>query len=287
MAIFQNQATITFGGVTRASNITTGEIVDAVSMEKTALLPTYAQGGVVTYVIGIRNAGENPLTGVTVTDNLGAYGDETVEKAAVIPLTYVEGSAKAFVGGEEQTAPAAQVDENGVLTFTGLEVPAEGGLTLVYQTAVNEFAPLGEGAEITNTASVTGQGIAEEVTAEATVTAESGPDLSIAKSVNPAVVTGNSRVTYTFEVQNTGSATEETDAVVIRDTFSPILTDLAVTLNGETLTEDQYSYDETTGEFATGEGVLAVPGASYAQDPATGAWTVDPGTLVLTVSGVI
>ena len=287
MALFQNQATITYGGVTRASNITTGEIVDTVSMEKTALLPTYTPGGVVTYVIGIRNAGENPLTGVTVTDNLGAYGDETAEKADVIPLTYAEGSAKAFAGGVEQTAPTAQVDENGVLTFTGIEVPANGALTLVYQTTANEFAPLGEGAEITNTAAVTGPSIAEEVTAEATVTAETGPDLSITKSVDPAVVTGNTKDTYTFEVQNTGSATEETDAVVIRDTFSPVLTDLVVTLNGETLTENQYSYDGTTGEFATAEGVLAIPGASYAQDPATGAWTVDPGTIVLTVSGVI
>ncbi|MBQ3706449.1 MAG: DUF11 domain-containing protein [Clostridia bacterium] len=287
MAIFQNQATITFGGVTRASNITVGEIVDAVGIVKTATPDTYAQGGRITYVVNIQNTGGTPLTGLTVTDDLGSYetDGDTTEKITAIPLTYVDGSARLFTDGVE--GPAPQVTAGTALTFEGIDVPANGVTTLVYLADVNEYAPLGEGGQIENTAAVTGTGVTGEVSDTAVVTAEQAADLSIVKSVNPTVVTENSLVTYTFEVQNTGAATTEEDGVVIHDTFSPVLTDLTVTLNGVTLTPDQYVYDETTGEFATADGVLSIPGASYTQDPATGVWTVDPGTATLTVSGII
>ena len=287
MATFQNQATITFGGVTRASNITVGEIVDAVSIVKTATPGTYAQGSRITYVVNIQNTGDTPLTGLTVTDDLGAYeaDGDTTEKVTVLPLTYVDGSALLFTDGVE--GPAPEVTAGGTLTFEGIDVPANGVTTLVYLADANEYAPLGEGGQIENTATVTGAGVTGEVSDSAVVTAETAADLSIVKSVSPTVVTENSRVTYTFEVENTGAATTEEDGVVIRDTFSPILTDLVVTLDGVTLTPDQYTYDETTGEFATGDGVLSIPGATYAQDPATGVWTADPGTATLTVSGII
>ncbi|MCR4906602.1 MAG: hypothetical protein K6A33_11035 [Clostridiales bacterium] len=287
MAIFQNQATITFGGVTRASNITVGEIVDAVGIVKTATPDTYAQGGRITYVVNIQNTGGTPLTGLTVTDDLGSYetDGDTTEKITAIPLTYVDGSARLFTDGVE--GPAPQVTAGTALTFEGIDVPANGVTTLVYLADVNEYAPLGEGGQIENTAAVTGTGVTGEVSDTAVVTAEQAADLSIVKSVSPTVVTENSLVTYTFEVQNTGAATTEEDGVVIHDTFSPVLTDLTVTLNGVTLTPDQYVYDETTGEFATADGVLSIPGASYTQDPATGVWTVDPGTATLTVSGII
>ena len=60
-----------------------------------------------------------------------------------------------------------------------------------------------------------------------------------------------------------------------------------VTLNGATLPATSYTYDETTGEFATLPGVVTVPAATYTQDPVTGAWTVTPGVTVLTVTGTV
>ena len=287
MAIFQNQATITFGGVTRASNITTGEIVEAVGIVKTATPASYTPGSRITYVVNIRNTGDTPLTGLTVTDDLGAYetDGEIIERITVVPLTYVDGSARVFTDGAEGPAPTVTARQS--LTVTGIDVPANGVTTLVYLANANEYAPLGEGGQIENTAAVTGPGVTGEVSDTAVVTAGTAADLSIVKSVNPAVVTENSRVTYTFEVQNTGAETTAEDNVVIRDTFSPILTDLAVMLNGTPLTPAQYTYDEGTGEFATAAGTLTIPGASYAQDSTTGVWTVDPGTATLTVSGVI
>ena len=122
-----------------------------------------------------------------------------------------------------------------------------------------------------------------------TVPAGAGANLAITKSISPAQVVDNDRVTYTFLIQNTGNqAVIATDDAAIADTFDPILTDLAVSFNGTALTEGtDYTYDETTGAFATLPGVIAVPAATYVQDSVTGEWTVTPGNAYLTIVGTI
>ena len=107
--------------------------------------------------------------------------------------------------------------------------------------------------------------------------------------MSPTTVAENGRLTYTFTIQNSGSAeAEATDDVVLTDTFNPILEDLSVTLNGALLAEGtDYTYDETTGAFATLPGVITVPAATFAQDPQTGAWAVSPGVATLVVSGTV
>ena len=96
-------------------------------------------------------------------------------------------------------------------------------------------------------------------------------------------------MTYTFLIQNAGNeALVATDDAVITDTFDPILTDLTVTLNGAPLTEGTgYTYDQTTGRFATVPGVITVPAATFTQDPTTGEYTSTPGLATLTVTGTI
>ena len=104
MATFYNQATLSYNGNVTVSNITAGEILDTVSAEKTAVTETYAQGSDTAYAISILNTGTADLTGLTVTDDLGAYsfGDPAQE---LVPLTYNEGSAKLFVNGVLQAEP--------------------------------------------------------------------------------------------------------------------------------------------------------------------------------------
>ena len=48
-----------------------------------------------------------------------------------------------------------------------------------------------------------------------------------------------------------------------------------------------YTYDETTGAFATTVGTVTVPAATYTQDPVTGAYSVTPGIATLSVTGTI
>ena len=159
-------------------------------------------------------------------------------------------------------------------------------MTVVYETAVNQFAPLGTGAAIENTATVDGTGFSP-VTATETVTHSEGPDLRISKSIAPQTVRAGGQITYTFAVSNYGEAATVTDGVVIADEFDPILASLTATLDGAPLTETtDYSYDGATGLFETTEGVVTVPAATYTQNE-DGSWTIVPGETVLTVSGNI
>ena len=284
MAIFSNQATLTYNGNTTNSNIAYGEILDVLAATKTAVEDNYTPGEVVNYVVTLRNTGSTALTGVTITDDLGGYA---FEDATVYPLTYEAGSATLFVNGVPQSDPA--VTAGPPLVVSGLTIPAGGNLVLVYQARANAFADPAAGGTIVNTVTVTGDGISTPITATETVTVAAAPNLTISKSISPAQVVDNDRVTYTFVIQNTGNeAVVATDNAAITDVFDPILTDLTVTFEGSTWSEGvQYTYDETTGLFTTLPGAITVPAATYTRDPNTGAYVLTPGTVTLTVTGTI
>ncbi len=282
MAVFYNQATLSYNDSITNSNIVTGNITDVLSATKTALSPVYSAGDNATYIVSILNTGSVLYSGLTVTDNLGAY---TAEGETYTPLTYREGSVKYYINGVLQPAPAAST--GAPLTFSGISVPPGGNAILVYEATVNSFAPLAAGSQITNTVTVSGDSISD-ITATETISVEEEPVLTITKSLNPDVVTENSRITYTFVIQNVGNTPAVvTDNAVVTDTFDPVLSDISVTFNDEVWTEPvNYTYDETTGRFATVAGQITVPAATYAQDE-TGAWVVTPGVGVLRVTGTI
>ena len=284
MAIFSNQATLTYNGSSTNSNIAYGEILDVLAATKTAVEGTYTPGDLVTYVVTLRNTGTAALAGLTVQDNLGGYpfGGTTI-----YPLTYEAGSLAMFVNGAPQAAPA--VTAGPPLEITGITVPAGGDVVLVYQARANAYANPAVGGVIENTVTITGDGLSAPVTATETVNAQAGPDLTISKSITPAQVVDNDRVTYTFVIQNSGNqAVVATDNAAITDTFDPILTALAVTFDGAAWTQGvQYNYNETTGVFSTVPGQILVPAATYTQDPVTGAYSVSPGIATLVVTGTI
>ena len=284
MAIFSNQATLTYNGSSTNSNIAYGEILDVLVATKTAVEGSYAPGQIVTYVVTLRNTGNGALTGLTVTDDLGGYD---FNGTTVYPLTYETGSAALFTNGVPQAAPA--VTAGPPLVFSGISVPAGGDTVLVYQAQANAYADPAAGGTIVNTVTVTGDGLSAPITAQETVAVGTQPILTISKSITPAQVVDNDRVTYTFVIQNSGNqAVVATDNASITDTFDPILTALAVTFDGATWTEGvQYNYDEATGLFTTVAGQILVPAATYVQDPVTGAYTATPGIATLVVTGTI
>ena len=267
MATFTNQATLTYNGQTTTSNVTVGELTETLTAAKTAVVPTYGTDGRVTYILSLVNSGTAPLTGLTITDDLGGYA---FNAGTVYPLSYTAGSVRYYQNGVLQAAPA--VTAGPPLTFTGITVPAGGNAVIAYEAVPTAFAPPTAEGTVTNSASVTG-----------------AARLSISKSLSPTTVTENSRLTYTFTIQNTGNtAADAAAAIVITDTFDPRLTDLTVTLNGTALTAPtQYTYDAATGVFATAAGVVTVPAATFTQDAATGAYSTTPGTAVLTVTGTV
>ena len=284
MAIFSNQATLTYNGSSTNSNIAYGEILDVLSVTKTAVEGSYTPGQIVTYVVTLRNTGNAALTGLTVTDDLGGYD---FNGTTVYPLTYEDGSVALFANGVPQIAPA--VTAGPPLVFNGITVPAGGDVVLVYQARANAYADPAVGGTVDNTVTVTGDGLSAPITATETVTVNAEALLTISKSITPAQVVDNDRVTYTFVIQNSGNqAVVATDNAAITDVFDPILTALTVTFEGTPWTQGvQYNYDETTGLFTTVPGQILVPAATYTQDPVTGAYTVTPGTVTLTVTGTI
>ena len=284
MAIFSNQATLTYNGSSTNSNIAYGEILDVLVATKTAVEGSYTPGQTVTYVVTLRNTGTAALTGLTVTDDLGGYD---FNGTTVYPLTYESNSVTMFTNGVPQIAPAVTVGPP--LVFSGITVPAGGDVVLVYQARANAYADPVAGGTIDNTVTVSGDGLNAPITATETVTVDTEPVLTISKSITPAQVVDNDRVTYTFVIQNSGNqAVVATDNAAITDTFDPILAALAVTFEGAAWTEGvQYNYNETTGLFTTVPGQILVPAATYTQDPVTGMFSVIPGIATLIVTGTI
>ncbi len=284
MALFTNQATLTYNDNVINSNIVTGEIVQVLSVTKNALSDTYERDKTITYIINIVNSSDSDFTNLTVTDNLGSY---TFNTASLVPLTYVDGSVRYFIKGDLQAQPT--VAAVSPLTITGITVPANGNATVVYSATVNEFAPLANESQITNTVTVNGNGLSAAITAEETVSLEAGPILSITKAVCPLSVPENGTLTYTFVIRNNGfTEASATDNLVISDAFDPILNITGVSLDGASLTPTtDYTYDAATGNFASVAGVVTVPAATYVQDATTGAYSVTPGATVLTVTGTI
>lgn len=284
MATFTNQARLTYTGGSAASNITVGELVEVLTATKTAVVPNYQRGGTVTYLITLTNTGTTALTNLTVTDDLGGY---TFGANTVYPLAYTAGSVRYYQNGALQAAPA--VTAGPPLTISGITVPAGGNVTLAYEAAATEFAPLAAESTVVNTATAAGAGLANPVTATETVSPLSAAQLAINKALSPTTVTENGQLTYTFTVQNSGNTAADAAAnVVITDTFDPRLSNLTVTLNGTALTTPaQYTYDAATGLFSTVAGVVTVPAATVTQDTATGAYSIVPGTATITVTGTV
>lgn len=283
MAIFTNQATLSYNGNTVNSNTVTGNILAVLAVTKTAVRREYQQGETITYIVSITNTGSTPITGITLTDNLGEYEFGSL---TLTPLDYVQGTVVYYQNGVLQPAPL--ISQTNPLTITNITVPAGGNAMVIYEAEANNFAPLEAESTITNEVILTSQNITTPLTAEETISVSDEPELTITKALSPETVAENSEITYTLTIQNTGNtAADATDNIVITDTFDPVLSNIIVTVNGAVLPATSYTYNETTGEFAIDPGVVTVPAATFVQDETTGSFVVTPGVTVVTITGTI
>ena len=282
MATFTNRATLSYNGIITESNTVTGTFAETLAITKTSLTDTYGDGTRLTYVISLVNSGITAFTGLTLTDDLGAY---QFNGNTLYPLSYVDGSLLYYINGALQPAPTVATTQP--LSITGISVPAGSNTILVYSVDVSNTAPLSVGGEIINTASITA-GLQEPISATETVTAEEGAMLNITKALSPTSVPENGTITYTLTVINTGNtAAIATDNVIVSDTFDPVLNLTSVTLDGVALPETTgYTYNAVTGQFDTVPGVITVPAATYTQNP-DGTYTITPGIATLVITGTI
>jgi len=280
MAALVNQARLIYNNNRIAlSNIATGDIVAPIVMTKTAMNNDYVRDDDVTYVVTIINLSSSALTNVTFNDNLGAYqyGDPPT---TLYPLTFV-GPVLYYINGIPQTN-ILPTETTPTLMLTIPNIPANANVTLVYEVNVNEYAPLDVDSTIIDQASITE---IAGITATSTISVENIPQLAITKSISPIPVIDNQTAMFTFIIDNYGN-TASTDAI-LTDTLSPILNNVAVTLNGSLLEEDaDYTYEPTTGELATIAGRLTIPAATFSQDE-SGIVTTTPGSAILIVTGIV
>ncbi|MBQ7698922.1 MAG: hypothetical protein IJT49_01100 [Clostridia bacterium] len=285
MATFTNQATLTYNNTQTLSNVTTGQILQQLTVEKTSLQQSYAAGERLTYAVSFVNSGTTDDQNLTLTDDLGAFVPTGLTEE-VYPLTYDTGSVFATVNGAVQTA--VQVTSEQPLTLTGINVPAGGSAVIIYTAQVNGSAPLASGSTIENTVTVTGGGLAEPVTATESVSVSEAPYLTVEKTLSPLTVTSSQRITYTFLISNYGNAPAEADAnASITDVLSPVLTGLTATYNGVLWTQGtEYTYSETSGIFTSDPGAITVPAATYTTLP-DGTVSTTPGTATLLLEGTV
>jgi len=284
MATFTNQATLFYNNTRTASNVVQGEIIDVLTATKTALTDDYTLDDQITYIVSIVNAGDSAFTGLSLSDDLGAY---SFGSGSRVPLDYVDGSLRYFVNGVLQTTPG--VEAGAPLVAGNISVPAGGNALIVYTVRANSYAPLGEAGEITNTATISGGGLISPITAQDTIAALNDVRLSLSKAICPATVTENGQLTYTINIYNYGSrAAVATDNLIINDTFEPILENISVRFNGAAWSAPaNYSYNSATGLFSSNPGQITVPAATITQNTTTGEWSVTPGVSTLVITGTV
>ena len=154
-------------------------------------------------------------------------------------------------------------------------------------TTINNFAPITEGGEITNTVTATAAGNNTPVSDSNTITADSFADVTITKTMAPSDVSEGDALTYTFVISNYGNA-EATD-IVLTDAFDPAPQNITVQVNGTVVPTTDYEYANGVLTLPTTPGAteLSLPPATITQDPATGEVIVTPSTLTVTVTGII
>lgn len=285
MAIFYNQAQISLGNNITGSNVVEGELLSQVTLTKTTVTTDFGPGDNIVYLVTMVNTDTTDKTNITLTDDLGLFTTDSGQN--LVPLTYVEDSVIYYQNGILQTSPT--VSAGPPLVISGINLPAGGNVTLLYEARANEYAPRESASTISNSVSATGTGLCDNLTGDATVPVRVEPTLTIAKALSPDEITCGGQISYTFIIQNTGNAeVTTTDNLIVSDSFTPPLTSVTVQLNGTVLSETtDYTYDEATGAFTTVGGTVTVPSASFTRDATTGIITTTPGVSILTVTGTI
>jgi len=287
MATIENFATVryTSNGVesTAVSNLAEIALESSVSITKAPLSVTYGEDDVLTYILTVQNTSGVALTGLRIEDDLGTFAFNTLR---LTPLTYA-GDAILLINGQNATAQLAVDDTDPfMLVFTVQSLPAGATANIVYNTRINEYAPLEANATIINTATLSADAECAQGTASATVTAESGARLSVLKQMTPNPVVCGDTLTYSIKIYNYGNTPAEN--LQVTDAFDPAPANITVTRNGVTVPATAYTYENgvlTVPAIAT-EGDT-IPAAVYTRDTETGVVTVIPGLVEYVITGTI
>lgn len=287
MATIENFATVRYTSngtaLTRVSNVAEIGLVSAVTFSKVSLGGEYSADGTVTYILTIANTSSSPLTTLTVTDDLGTFTEGAL---TLTPLSYV-GPAVLLVDGQNVSAQLTVDSTNPAAVVFSIPALAAGATAnIIYEVAVNAFAPLDAESTITNTAALDTDADCADGSATATITVASAADVSVLKQMCPNPVVCGDTVTYTIRIYNYGNAAAEDVQLV--DAFDPAPAFITVSRNGVPLGGTGYTYvDGVLTVPPTGGALDTVPAATFSRDPDTGEVIVTPGVVEYVVTGSI
>lgn len=280
-----NQASLNFqyngqSGFVR-SNIATATLTEPITVTKNAIEDSYRVGDELTFAVSFINGGTTALTGVVAADDLGSY---QVGAAQTVPLTFTA-PALLYLNGVYSGTVSSEVTDEGV-RFRVPSLAAQTNALIVYKVMVNAGASPEIGSQITNTVTISADNLSTPISDSHTVTAEEYAEVTVTKSMSPAVVVDGSTISYTFVINNYGN-TSATD-VVLTDTFNPAPENISVQINGDTVSASDYSYTNDVLTLpATSAAALSLPAATFTRDSTTGETTVTPSSLIITVTGTL
>ncbi len=288
MATIENFATVNYtsGGVaqTRVSNLAEIGLESAVTLSKNTLGQSYGENAVMTHVITVTNTSSATVNDLLITDNLGTVPFNTTE---ITPLTYTAPALLLINGQDSSNQLTVNSADTDSVVFSFPALPAGATANIIYETTVNEFAPLGVGSSITSNVTLDSSSDCAEATAAETLAVTEAANVSVLKQMSPNPVVCGDTVTYTIRIFNYGNIAAEN--VQLTDNFDPAPTNITVSRDGTLLATTDYTYtDGTLTVPETGSATtITVPAATFTSDPTTGAVSVTPGVVEYVITGTI
>ncbi len=279
--ILNNSATLTYNSGANtgsaASNVVSTSLLDSYSLtaQKFTANDSWRPGENITYLVTVTNTGTQPLSTVTVTDDLG--GEQEL-------LSYVENSARLITNGDVVQVTPTDTSPLTISLATALQ--SGESVTVLYVAQVNAVVS-DDVQEITNTVQAsarrnggTGE-VVESVPDSVTIPREDFAQIDITKSVDKAVISSGDTLTYTFVIENSGNIPATN--VVITDTLPEgfEITSIQSETNGVVTVYDEGDYTvsaDNTLILPTGDDVtITVPARTEAGN----------GVTTVTVEGIV
>ena len=262
------------------SNVINNKPNSPLTINKESISKNYYLGDNASFIITITNHTDNPINDVSIKENLGTYFLNDNSKFFT-PLSYQEGSLKYYINGISQSPPKVTVNSQHII-FDIEIIPSSSVITLVYNTTVNSKAPLDNGSMIINTSNLTAETLDKSVESSCTITVRKNADIKIIKQVSENKISKNV-ITYDFTICNYGN-TEATN-VTLKDTINPKHSNMKVFVDSQCLKFSDYNY--ISGNVCIpsygSKRVLNVPPATFLQDKNSGIFTINPGTIKISV----